>query len=180
MQMPDDEKRLYLYEALELRGEYDARIKTLKESLPETKSNRDRGLFGRDEESLRRPSAGFDAVGARAELRALEFKRRKLNSAIQKANFEHQISLDGEAANLNEALESRKSLNERIGELHSQVVASAYERVIYKEGRDIVEKSEVPYPDATRTLDEARVRFRNLNRHLRRSSFEVTVDFKDE
>lgn len=178
--MPDDKKRLYLYEALELRSEYDARIKTLKESLPETKSNRERGFFGRDDDGQRRLSSEFDAAGARAQLRALEFKRRKLNSAIQKANFENQISIDGAEANLNEALETRKALNERIGECHTQVVAAAYERVIYKEGRDIVQKSEVSYSDAIKSLDDARIRFRNLNRQLRKSSFEVTVDFKDE
>ena len=29
--------QLYLYEALELRSEYDGRIKTLKDCLPETR-----------------------------------------------------------------------------------------------------------------------------------------------
>ena len=178
--MSNDGGHLYLYEALELRSEYDARIKTLKESLPEFKSNRDRGLFSRDDDGQRRPASDFDMTAAREALRMLEFKRRKINNAIQKANFENQISLDGENVNLNEALETRKTLNERIGEYHSQVMASAYERVIYKEGRDIVEKKEITYPDAIRVLDDARRRFRSLNRQLRKSSFEVAVDFKDE
>jgi hypothetical protein len=34
--------KLFLYEALELRAELDARIKTLKDCLPETRRNRDR------------------------------------------------------------------------------------------------------------------------------------------
>lgn len=178
--MPNDRGQLYLYEALELRSEYDARIKTLKESLPEYKSNRERRFFGGDDDGQRRPASDFDMAAARETLRALEFKRRKINSAIQKANFENQISLDGEPVTLNEALETRKTLNERIGETHSQVVASAYERVIYKEGRDIVEKKEISFPDAVKALDDARNRFRQLNRQLRKSSFEVTVNFKDE
>ncbi|BBO88577.1 hypothetical protein [Desulfosarcina ovata] len=47
-------KKLYLYEALELRGEYDGRIKTLKDCLPESKQNRDRFGFRRDEGEKRR------------------------------------------------------------------------------------------------------------------------------
>ena len=36
--MPDEKNKLYLYEALELRAEMDARIKTFKDCLPEKKS----------------------------------------------------------------------------------------------------------------------------------------------
>ena len=43
-------RQLYLYEALELRAEYDARIKTLKDCLPETRQNRGRSFFSRDDE----------------------------------------------------------------------------------------------------------------------------------
>jgi hypothetical protein len=82
--------------------------------------------------------------------------------------------------NLNEALEMRKGLNERIGELHAQVVKSAYQKVIYKEGRDIIEENEVTYADSVKNLEDARIAFRELNRQLRRASFEAVVDFQDE
>ena len=82
--------------------------------------------------------------------------------------------------NLSEALETRKGLNERIGELHTQVVNSAYQKVIYKEGRDIVEESEFPYNQSIANLEEARMAFRELNRKLRLASFEAEVDFEDE
>jgi hypothetical protein len=59
-------------------------------------------------------------------------------------------------------------------------VDSAYEKVIYKEGRDIVEESEIPYVEACKNLEEARLAFRELNRKLRLASFEATVDFQDE
>jgi hypothetical protein len=59
-------------------------------------------------------------------------------------------------------------------------VSSAYQRVIYKEGRDIVEENEVPYREFNEKLEQARLSFRKLNRLLRRSSFEITVDFLDE
>ena len=45
-----NKSKLYLYEALELRGEYDARIKTLKDCLPETRRNRGGFSFSREDE----------------------------------------------------------------------------------------------------------------------------------
>ena len=53
-------RKLQLYEALELRAEYDARIKTLKDCLPETRQNRGKLLFSQDDEVMRRPSSDFD------------------------------------------------------------------------------------------------------------------------
>jgi hypothetical protein len=178
--MPDAINRLYLYEALELRAEYDARIKTLKECLPEGRENRNRLSFRRDEDSMYRPSPEFNVAEVRDQLRKLEFKRRKLNSAIQQTNFQNQVQFRGDTLTLNEALEIRKGLNDRIGELHTQVVSSAYQRVVYKEDRDIVEPNELSYAVCVRNLEEARLAFRELNRKLRAVSFEIVVDFRDE
>jgi len=175
-----EKRKLYLYEALELRSEYDARIKTLRDCLPETRQNRDRLSFTREDEGRRRPSPDLDLAEARKNLRNLEFKRRKLNAAIQEINYKHRVDFSGEAMNLNEALEMRKGLNERIGELHTQVVKSAYQRVIYKEGRDIVEENEVTYAESMKNLEDARLTFRELNRQLRKASFGAVVDFQDE
>lgn len=75
---------------------------------------------------------------------------------------------------------TRKSLNEQIGELHTQVVDSAYEKIIYKEGRDIVEENELSYASSVSDLDYARRDFRELNRKLRKASFETVVEFEDE
>ena len=92
--MTEVRKTIRLYEALELRGEYDARIKTLRDCLPEARQNRD--LFSRrDNDSSRRPAPGFNVSEARNQLRSLEFKRRKLNAAIQRANFEHRVEHGG-------------------------------------------------------------------------------------
>lgn len=178
--MPDANDKLYLYEALELRAEYDARIKDLKDCLPESRQNRSRFMFPRDDETVTRPTSEFSVADAREQLRTLEVKRRKLNSAIQSANFETRVAVGGDSMSLVEALEVRKALNARLGELHTQVVDAAYERVIYKEGRDIVQKSEVSYRDAVERLDRARVEFRQLNRQLRAATFETVVGFADE
>jgi len=178
--MPDEKDRLYLYEALELRSEYEARIKTLQECLPEAQKQRDRFGFNRDDQVVKRPSPEFDQSAAREDLKKLEYKRRKLNSTIQETNFHTTIEYERESINLNEALELRKAINERIGDLHTQVVNSAYQRVIYKEGRDIVEENPVSYRRAITELDQARLNFRELNRKLRKASFETIVPFKDE
>ena len=175
-----EKRKLYIYEALELRAEYDARIKTCKDTLPETRQNRDRLFFTRDDDGRRRPSPDFDMAEVRQQLRTLEVKRRKLNSAIQQANFNSIVDYRGESINLNEALEIRKSLNEQIGELHTQVVDSAFEKVIYKEGRDIVEENELSYTSSVDDLDSARLAFRELNRKLRKASFDTLVEFEDE
>ncbi len=175
-----EKRKLFIYEALELRSEYDARIKTLKDTLPETRQNRDRLFYTRDDDGRRRPSPDFDMAEVRRHLRKLEVKRRKLNSAIQQANFNSRVDYRGESINLNEALEIRKSLNEQIGELHTQVVNSAYEKVIYKEGRDIVEENELSYTNSVNDLDYARLAFRELNRKLRKASFETLIEFEDK
>ncbi len=175
-----EKRKLFIYEALELRAEYDARIKTLKDTLPETRQNRDRLFYTRDDDGRRRPSPDFDMAEVRRQLRKLEVKRRKLNSAIQQANFNSRVDYRGESINLNEALEIRKSLNEQIGELHTQVVNSAYEKVIYKEGRDIVEENELSYTNSVNDLDYARLAFRELNRKLRKASFETLIEFEDK
>ena len=178
--MPDENNQLYLYEALELRAEYDARIKTLKDCQSEPRQNRNRSLFDRDEKGQYRPSSGFDITEVRDQIKALEYKRRKLNSAIQQTNFQHQMEHDGDTINLNEALELRKGLNVQIGELHTQVVDAAYQRVIYKEDRDIVEPNELSYPDSVQDLESVRLAFRALNRKLRAASFDAIVAFQDE
>jgi hypothetical protein len=178
--MPDTQNKLYLYEAIELRAEYDARLKTLKDCLPETKQNRGRFAMLREDASMHRPSADFSISEAREQLRGLDVKRRKLNSAMQQANFAHRLDYRGEAITLSEALELRKGFNAQIGELHTQVVNAAYQRVIYKEDRDIVEPPDVAYVESVVQLDQARLAFRELNRLIRAAAFVVVVDFQDE
>ncbi len=178
--MPDDKMNLYLFEAIELRAEYDARIKLLRSLLPEARERRDRFSFHRDDEVRYVPAAGFDAAAVRGELDTLNVKRRKLNTAIQKINFETLIDVGSERMSLSEALELRKSVNERIGELTAQLGNAAYERIVYKEERDIVEKPDLSYEDARRMLEEKRLLFRALNRVLRATAHTVTVGFKDE
>jgi hypothetical protein len=169
-----------MYEALELRAEYDSRIKTLKECLPESRQNRERSFFSRGNETRFRPGPDFDIKEVRRKLKNLEYKRRKLNNAIQQANFQNQIEFRDESISLNEALETRKALNEQIGERHAQVINAAYQRVIYKEGRDIVEENELTFTESFNDMEKSRRAFRDLNRKLRKASFEILVEFADD
>ena len=178
--MPTEQNKLYLYEALELRAEYDARIKTLRDCLPETRRNRDRlGMYRNDEQQLR-AADDFDVAAVQQSLRALEHKRRKLNNAIQRANYAHTVNAGGETLDLSEALEMRKGLSDRIAELHTATVQSAYVRVIYKEDRDIVEPNDTTFTASMEQLESTRRAFRDLNRALRAAGFTVVVDFADE
>lgn len=179
--MPNKHNKLYLYEAIELRAEYDARIRTLKTCLPGRKQEtQEHWMMQRDEPAFTRPHPEFDVARAREEIRGLEFKRRKINAAIQQANIVRTVDIDGEPTTLLEALEIRKGLNERIGELHNQLAGAAQQRVIYKEGRDIVEETDVAYGECAQDLDQARLQFRALNRTLRAATYETVVDFVDE
>ena len=175
-----EKNKLYLYEALELRSEYDARIRTFKDCLPESRQNRDRSFFSMEDNFRHQPAPDFDVADVRWQLGKLEVKRRKLNTAIQQANFDNRVEFRGESINLNEALEARKELNEQIGDLRSQVVNSACVRIICKEGREIVEKNELSYTECINDLESARLAFRNLNRKLRKASFETLIRFEDE
>jgi hypothetical protein len=177
--MTEARERLKLYEAIELRSEIDARIRTIRDCLPEARKSRGR-LFSLREEGNLRPSPEFDLEAARKQLKRLELRRRKLNVAIQQVNFQHRIEHDGESMTLSEALEVRKRLNEAIGELHEQLVDSAWQRVIYKEDRDIVEDNDLSYEECSERLETARLAFRSLNRGLRAASFEVAVDVRPE
>lgn len=145
--MAKSEKRLLIYEALELRSEYDAQIETLRKCLPESRNSSRAAFLERGDTGTYRPAPGVDPAELRREIRALEHKRHKLNAAIQAANFTNTVAVGGEDVTLAEALELRKAANTRIGELGSQLVRSAAVRVLHKEDRDIEEAPDVSFAD---------------------------------
>lgn len=110
--MPDEKNNLYLYEAIELGAEYDARLKELRTLVPEAKENRDRFLLRGDDDAKRRPAAGFSLPAVREELNALAARKRTLNNAIQRVNFDSRVTVAGETMSVSEALELRKAVNE--------------------------------------------------------------------
>jgi hypothetical protein len=180
--MSDQHGNLYLYEALELRGEYDGRIATLRSCLPEVRAGNGRGgaFTVGAYETHSRPAADVDVEAIREDLKALEFKRRKLNAAIQEANFKNVVEVAGETMTLAEALDFRKATKDGVVELQRNVASAAYVRVIHKEDRDISEEPPVPFSKTMEELEAARRTFRALNRTLRDASFRIAIAFRDE
>ncbi len=180
--MSDEQGNLFIYEALELRGEFDGRISTLKACLPDAQIGKDRlGMFARggyEAQSIPAPDVNLDTL--RETIKALEFKRRKLNVAIQEANFKNTIVVEGEKLTIAEALELRKSTKDSIAELHRAATTAAFVRVIHKEDRDITEDPPFQFSTTMNELEAARGRFRTLNRALRDASFRITIAFRDE
>jgi len=177
--MPDQNNKIYLYEALELRAEYNSRLNTYKDLLPEAQ-NTGSGLWDSSDDVRYRPVEEFDVENLREKIKNLEYKQRKLNNAIQEANYETFIEYNGREINLTEALDLRKAVNDEIKELRKKLQKAAYEKVIYKEDRDIVEEPEISYTKMEKELEKKRKEFRKLNRKLREISFATVIDFKDE
>ncbi len=67
--MPNDQDNLFLYEALELRAEYQARIASLKELLPEKQKSPGRGFLCNSDDERREPVADFDPAAVRETIR---------------------------------------------------------------------------------------------------------------
>lgn len=161
-----------LYKALELRGEFKRHINLLRSVLsgPE------------DSYSLRRlhHEPAFDRVDLKEFLRKLEFKARKLNTAIQRANHENTVVCGGEEVSIAEALETRKALAEQCKEAQHTARDSAYVQIEYKEERDIRSSPPLPFDDALTEYWRVMTSFRELNCALREVQFEVDVDFREE
>ena len=135
--MPNDKGNLYLFEAIELRNEYDRHIKLLEKLIEGDQTKSDRFFSNKDEEE-REPASDFNQKELEEELKKLKVKRVKLNQAMQSANFKYQIDYDGEKISIAEALEIRKNLLTDIEAISQRVTSSAYKRILHKEKRDIV------------------------------------------
>jgi ribosomal protein S20 len=177
--MPDDKNNIYLYEAFELRAEYNSSIETLKNLLPEAQ-NQDHSFYKSINNEKYQPIDEFNVKGLREEIKILEIKKRKLNNEIQKTNFNTNIEFNDQEINLAEALELRKSINEEIKDLSNQLTKAAYRKIIYKEDRDIVEEPDLSFVGIENSLKEKRLEFRELNRKLRKKSFETLINYQDE
>lgn len=177
--MPDEQGNVYVFEAVELRNEYDRHIKLLEKVLEGEEAQRER-MFGRTEHEEKTPAAGFDPHEIEARLKKLQTKRVKLNQAIQVSNFEAQIEYEGEQVSLAEALELRKNLLADLTALKQRVQDSAYKRVIHKEERDIVHE---PRHGFAQSYEEYLTKLRTLRlliTQIHRANHRNTVKFKDE
>lgn len=167
------EEELPLYEAVELRSEMEARIKTMESLRPEQES---RGFF-RERETEIQPAPGFDLAKIEAEIERLKAQRRRLNAAIQEANHRTTVKVDDRTLTLAEALELRKETNADIGRLASELRDAAWLRVIHKEERDVVRNSPRSFDFISQTLEERRLLFRRLITSIHDANHQTVVNF---
>jgi hypothetical protein len=178
--MPDREGRLYLFEALALRDEYDQRI-ALLEKLLDPQGEHCGGLrFGASDSEVLQPAVGFEPSAIEAELKKLKTRRIKLNQEIQIANFHASFAFDGEEISLAQALEVRKALIAERDELLRRVVDSAYKRVIHKEERDVIKEPTRPFQRAYDEYHAVLYRLRTLMMAIRRLNQTVAVAFRED
>ncbi len=104
--MPDREGRLYLFEALLLRDEYDRRIALLQKLLDPERDRRSGLPFGASEHEEFAPAVGFQPQATEAELKKLKTRRLKLNQEIQIANFRATVTFEGEEVLLGGLIDS--------------------------------------------------------------------------
>jgi len=177
--MPDANNNLYLYEALEIRRECDTRINTLNTLLPEE-------IYGLKTQyssySSQRyfPTPDLKISEILEKIQALEVKKRKLNSAIQKVNLHLKINVNNEALTLSDALFLRKATENKIEQLKKSLKIAAYGRVIYKEDRNIEELPMISFKKIKEELEYKLSLFHELNTKIRSVSYDAIVDFKNE
>jgi hypothetical protein len=176
--MPDKKGNLYLYEAIELRNEYDRHVELL-EGLLGVESSKKRGLFNNEDED-KEPSADFDQKETEDRLKKLQIKRVRLNQEIQKTNFETQIEYEGKKISIAEALEVRKNLLGDVKALAARVEKSSHRRVIHKEGRDIVQEPRHKFIETCKEYQESIRRLRGLVTQIHAANHSATVVYKDE
>lgn len=177
--MPDEKGNLYLFEAIELRNEYDRHIKLLELLIEEKQSKSDR-LFHTREEEEREPSAGFNPKTIEESLKKIQTKRVKLNQAIQVANFQCQLDYQGEQVSIAEALELRKNLLADLKAVAQRVENSAYKRIIHKEERDIVHEPRHGFQQSYDEYQNTLKKFRQLVTQIHIANHKHVVSFKDE
>ncbi|RJO61111.1 hypothetical protein C4544_03730 [candidate division WS5 bacterium] len=175
--MPDNKGNLYLYEAIELRSEYDRHISLLAGLMGE--SSKKRGLFKDDDED-KEPAADFDQKKTNEELKKLQTRRIKLNQEIQKTNFDTQVEYKGEKVSIAEALEIRKNLLVEVKTYSERVEKSSSKRVIHKEGRDIVQEPRHRFSETYNEYQECIQQLRQLVNRIHAINHMATVSFKNE
>ena len=173
---------MLLFEALEVRNEYRRKRSVLKDLL-EGEDSGVGSLGYRDSSPDKyRETEEFSEERKRLseELRSLRKKEVKLNQAIQKANLETELTVNGETVTLSEALERRKELNEKLGDLVNQLNNSKTEGVIYKEERDIVISPDRPFNQLWEEYEECVVKFRSLQTEIHKLNHTVEINWNYE
>lgn len=175
--MVDEQGNLFLYEAIELRNEYDRHIGLLQGLLGEPSTRR--GLFNTDGDD-KEPATGFNPKETEEKLKKLQTKRVKLNQEIQESNFGIKIDVEGEHISIAEALVLRKNLLADLNAIAGRVEKSSYRRVIHKEGRDIYQEPRHQFNDTYTEYQKILKQLRRLVNQIHAVNHTATVKFRDE
>lgn len=175
--MSNEKGKLYLFEAIELRNQFDRVIKLLDNVLNEDNHNKS---FLRNEEDIKEPAKDFDPNEIDDQLKKLQTKRVKLNQEIQKTNFNTHISFDGEEISLAEALDVRKNLIADLNFMSGKVKNSAYKKIIHKEERDIVQEPKISFLELYKKFNENLVRLKTLAKLIHIANHQTKIAFKEE
>ncbi|WP_446007906.1 hypothetical protein [Candidatus Electrothrix sp.] len=179
--MPDNKGNLFLFEAIELRDEYDRQIKIIENLLGIRDSERSGMRFYSDNDiEGKEPVEGFCPKDFTEKLKKMQSKRIKLNHAIQMANFETEIDYNGEKISIAEALEVRKNLLANNKTVAGRVVDSAYKRITHKEERDIVHEPKHSFSKSYENFQDNLKELRGLINQIHMANHQSVVKFKDE
>lgn len=163
-----------LFEALDLRADYDARIRTIRRCAEGAESK----PVGRDAGPGAGDGAGgggcFVPVKLRQSQMELERRRDALDDAIRAANLSHVVVFRGRRMTLGEAFALRGELSRAIGELEAVVVRHVRRAGSAAEARPMPPAHGFS-PACVGQLDEARRAFRALNRLLWNAAYAVQV-----
>jgi hypothetical protein len=179
--MPDNKGNLFLFEAIELRNEYDRHIRLIENLLNTHDSERSgMRLYSNNGIEEKEPVEGFYPKDFTEKLKKIQSKRIKLNHAIQMANFETEIDYNGEKISIAEALEVRKTLLSNNKAVADRVVDSAYKRITHKEERDIVHEPRHSFAKSYEGFQGSLKELRKLINRIHTANHQSTVKFKDE
>jgi len=176
--MPDKKGSLYLYEAIELRNEYNSHIELLEGLLGEP--SKKRGFYDNNDDDDKDLAADFHQKEIENRLKELQTKRVKLNQEIQKTNFDARIEYEGTEISIAESLEVRKNLLGDIKAVDSRVKKSSFRRVIHKEGRDIVQEPRHKFTETYKEYQDSLRHLRSLVNQIHAANHSATVNYKDE
>lgn len=167
-----------LFEALELKAEYEARIETIRECLPGAQ-RRGAGTCIVDRADGRDwGTSVFDPARLRTALQELDGRRDALDEAIRRANASYGVTFRGRRLTLGQAFELRGAISREISALQAQVIGVASRRA-RPTGEGACEPGPETCPACVRQLDEARRTFRALNRLLWMAAYDVAVAYGD-
>ena len=179
--MPDKKGNLYLFEAIELRNEYDRHIRLLEYFFKKDLVEED--VYSSHYENPNRNQEladDFNLNEMKQLLKKLQTKRLKLNQAIQVANINYQIHFNGENISIAEALDIRKSVLSDLSADSNNAIGSAYKKIIYKEKRDIIKTPQQSFNDSYSQFKKNLKIIRDLIIQIHKYNHEEIVNFKEE